>query len=62
MEVNTMNIAQVIQPSKTDLPSLFTFRAPAHTPSPEVGRGDKAGVIIRYTRTVSPIDIAGDAS
>ena len=36
-----MNLPQIHQPSKTDFPSLCTVHSPAHTPSPEVSRGDK---------------------
>src|SRR5712691_9768215 len=41
MEVNTMTIAQVTQPSKTDRPSLCTLHTPT-CPAPDVSPGDTA--------------------
>ena len=36
-----MNLPQIHEPSKVDLPSLCTVCTPEHTPPPEVSRGDK---------------------
>jgi hypothetical protein len=60
MEVNTMNIPQAIEPSKTDLPSLLTFHSPAHTLAPDMSRGDKAKArdILAAIRTLQALDEA----
>jgi hypothetical protein len=60
MGVNAMNIAQAIEPSKTDRPSLFTDRAPADTPAPDISRGDKSKArdILAAIRTLHALDEA----
>jgi SAM-dependent methyltransferase len=57
MGVNAMNIPRGIEPSKTDLPLLCTVRTAAHTPPPEVSRGDKtkARDILAAIRTVKAL-------
>src|SRR5882724_4301368 len=60
MGVNTMNLPQIHEPSKTDSPLLCTDRSPAHTPPPEVSRGDKtkARDILAAIRTLNVLDEA----
>ena len=55
-----MNLPQIHQLSKTDSPSLYIDRVPAHTPSPEVSRGDKtkARDILAAIRTLNVLDEA----
>src|SRR5256884_4041696 len=60
MEVNTMNLPQIHEPSKVDLPSLCTVYTPADTPPPEVSRGDKtkARDILAAIRNLNVLDEA----
>lgn len=60
MGVNTMNLPQIQQLSKTDSPSLCTVRSQAHTLTPEVSRGDKtkARDILAAIRTLKALDEA----
>jgi N12 class adenine-specific DNA methylase len=55
-----MNIPRVIEPSKTDFPSLFTYQPTVNTPPPEVSRGDKtkARDILAAIRTLKALDEA----
>jgi SAM-dependent methyltransferase len=55
-----MNLPQIHQPSKTASPSLCTIPSSAHTPSPEVSRGDKtkARDILAAIRTLNVLDEA----
>ena len=55
-----MNLPQIHEPSKVDLPSLCTVHTPAHTPPPEVSRGDKtkARDILAAIRTLKALDEA----
>ena len=55
-----MNLPQIQQPSKVDPPSLLTVHSPAHTPPPEVSRGDKtkARDILAAIRTLQALDEA----
>ena len=53
-----MNITRDREPSKIDLPSLFTPHSPEYTPPPEVSRGDKtkARDILAAIHTLKALD------
>ena len=55
-----MNLPQIHEPSKVDLPSLCTVHTPTDTPPPEVSRGDKtkARDILAAIRTLQALDEA----